>query len=101
MTTKPSRLLHAVRRVYDEVEAALWASLVAFVIFFSVFVVPEIPQKQFEAMLVRDREVAVENDRYCTKWGKQAGTREHMLCTMDLQELRSRIVQRLRDDALF
>ena len=99
--TRPSRLLRVVRRLYDEVEAGLWASLVAFVIFFSAFILPDIPQQLNKAKLMRDREISVENDRYCSRWGKQAGTREHMLCIMDLQELRTSIEQRLADDRLF
>ena len=99
--TKPSRRWHVVRRLCDEVETALWASLVAFLIFFATFVVPDLSQQQAKAELMRAREIAEENGRYCTKWGKEAGTREHMLCTMDLQELRLGIEQRLRDDTLF
>ena len=100
MTTR-SILLRLVRRLYDEVEAALWASLVVFVIYFCAFVVPDMPQQQAKAKLVRDREIANENSHYCAKWGKELATREHMLCTMDLQELRKSVHQSLANDRLF
>ena len=96
-----SRLSRIVQRVHVEVETALWACLVAFVVFFCVFVAPEMPQQQAKAKLLRDREITEENSRYCAKWGKEIGTREHLLCTMDLQELRKSIAQRLAEETVF
>ena len=95
--TRPSRLIKFVVRAYNEVELALWASLVAFVIFFCAFILPGMPAGIEKAQRERDREVAEENIAYCTKWGKESGTHEHVLCTIDLQELRANIQKRLAE----
>src|SRR5262249_10885282 len=40
-------------------------------------------------------EIAEENRAYCEKWGMRAGTREHSMCTLDLDEIRARHSKRL------
>ena len=40
-------------------------------------------------------EIAQENSAYCEKWGMQAGTRQHVICTLDLDEMRARQAKRL------
>jgi len=90
-----------VQRAYGAVDTALWALLVAFVIFFAVVVAPKIPDNRAKQELMRARQIVAEHDSYCRKWGMQPGTHEHTTCTMDLQEFRARVEQRLVDETSF
>ena len=49
----------------------------------------------------RAQEIIEENRTYCEKWGLKAGTHEHTLCTLDLQEIRAKVEQRIADDLAF
>jgi len=55
-------------RLYDHVEIALWASLVAGVAVFAVFVVPGIPAAQQRSEAERIAAFEHECEFYCTKW---------------------------------
>ena len=99
--TKRSRLWTITQRIYDEVETGLWASLVAFVIFFCAFVVPDMPKNIENAQRNQEREIAEENAHYCEKWGKDRGTQGHMSCLLDLQELRNSVQKRIADATFF
>jgi signal transduction histidine kinase len=90
-----------IRQVYDWVESALWAGLVAFVIYFLVNVVPNLPEMTRHAVSMRALKIAAENRSYCEKWGMKQGTHEHARCTVDLQELRTRIARDLSDEGVF
>ena len=84
-----------VKRAYDTVEIALWGGLLAFVIFFIVFVAPNVPKTQAIQEAARLHALGEEQEHYCEKWGKQAGTREHASCVLDLQEYRATIERQL------
>lgn len=79
------------QRIYDTVETALWSGLVAFVVYFVVFIAPQMPKNRAIEEAARLHAIAAEHDYYCEKWAKPAGTREHALCVLDLQEFRSNI----------
>jgi hypothetical protein len=85
------------RKVYDIVHAALWALLAVLV----VMVVINFPQI-LDAQAVAERqilqEISDENRFYCEKWGMKAGTHEHTLCTLDLQEIRAHVEARIASD---
>jgi len=53
------------------------------------------PQARAAAEQQQAAEVAAENSAYCEKWGMRAGTREHVTCTLDLDEIRARQAKRL------
>jgi hypothetical protein len=93
-----SKAMIVVRRVYDTVESALWAALLAGVSYFAICIVPAIPENARRAESVRTLTVAAENSSYCEKWGMKRGTHAHTLCMMDLQRLRQKIEQELADD---
>ncbi len=80
-----------VRKVYDNVECALWAGLLSFVLWFVTCVAPNISETVRRAESLRALKTAEENEAYCEKWGLKLGTREHALCTIDLRHLRQRI----------
>lgn len=86
-----SKPMVAVRKVYDNVECALWAALLSFVIYFVTCIAPKLPETARRAESLRALQTAAENRAYCEKWGMKQGTREHTLCTTDLRQLRKRI----------
>jgi hypothetical protein len=94
----PSKTMIVIRQVYDWVESTLWAGLLAFVIFFLISVVPNLPEMTRGAETTRILKIAAENHAYCEKWGMKPGTHAHTLCTSDLQALRKGI-ERDRSDA--
>ncbi len=99
MPMNSSKTVTVVRKVYEFVECALWATMLAFVIYFLIFFAPHLPEMARRAESIRALEIAAENSSYCEKWGMKRGTHEHTLCTMDLQELRKKIERELADDA--
>jgi hypothetical protein len=58
-----------VGRLYDNAEAALWATLLAFVIYSIVFIIPKVPDIRARSESVRAQEIAAENEFYCEKFG--------------------------------
>ena len=94
-----SRTMTVVRKVYDNVELALWAALLAFVIYGVTYVAPNLTQAARGAESLRALQIAADNRSYCERWGMKRGTREHTLCTEDLYELRKRIEQEFADEA--
>jgi hypothetical protein len=99
--TKRSRLSIITSRIYVEVETALWASLAAFVIFFCAFIAPDMPKHIESAQRQRQLDIVVENNTFCSKWGKQEGSQEHLSCVIDLQELRANIAKRHAEETMF
>ena len=94
-----SRTMIVVRKVYDNVECALWAALLSFVICFVSFIAPNLPEMARRAESLRAVKTAAENGAYCEKWGMKPGTREHAVCTMDLRQLRRQIEDDLAVEA--
>jgi hypothetical protein len=86
-----------VRKIYDTVHAALWALLAGWVVTF-VINLPRMLDAQTVAERQRLQEISDENRFYCEKWGMKAGTHEHSLCTLDLQEIRARVGARIASD---
>ena len=97
----PSKAMVVVRQIYDWVESALWAGLVAFVIYVLINVVPNLPEMTRRAESMRILRIAAENRAYCEKWGMRPGTQAHARCTIDLQELRKSIARDTSDEAVF
>jgi hypothetical protein len=93
-----SKTMIVVRKVYDNVECALWAGLLSFVIYFATIVAPSLPEMARRAESIRALRATEENGAYCERWGMKPGTREHTACTMDIRELRAKIGQELADE---
>lgn len=85
-------------RIYDEVHIALWAALLVFVLWFSLFVAPQMPEARARAEAQRIHEIAAEHNYYCAKFGMAEGTRAHPQCVLDLQAFRTIVEQRLAAD---
>ena len=96
-----SRVGRLIERLSAEIEAALWAALIACAIFFCAVVVPRIPTETAKAQSAHILSVADENHRYCAKWGKPEGTPEHDACLLDLQALRGSIEKRFAASVAF
>jgi hypothetical protein len=94
---KSNGTLALVQSIYDYVHLALWATLAAFVVFFLAFIAPRLPEAAARAEALRIQEIAQENEGYCAKWQMGLGTKMHDQCISDLQELRSKIQDRLAD----
>jgi hypothetical protein len=105
--SKDERQLHLlhhawafIHTVYNTVNAALWALLIAG----SAFLLLHIPQMR-EARAIaeaqRVQELSEQNKFYCEKWGMPARSHEHLICTMDLDHIRTEVEQRIADDSGF
>lgn len=90
-----SKIRTIVEAAYDNVHAALWATLCVFTLYTIVFVVPGIPAARARMERARLSEIAAENRFYCEKWGMPAGTHRHVLCTLDLQQIRASVERRI------
>ena len=98
---KSKGALAIVQSAYDYVHMALWATLLAFVVFFLAFIAPKLPQAVARAEALRIQEITQENEGYCAKFQMGLGTKMHDQCLLDLQELRWKIQDRLADQLDF
>jgi hypothetical protein len=92
--------LAAVRVIYDEVHAALWAGHCVGLLYFVTVVAPALPAARANMERQRMQEIAAESHAYCEKWGMPAGTHRHVLCVLDLQAIRTKVEQREAADSL-
>jgi hypothetical protein len=79
---------------------AIWGLLAAWaaVLLFSI---PRISAAGAVAERERIQEISAENRFFCEKWGLQANTHEHLICTMDLNDIRARTEERLTESGGF
>ena len=97
----PSKTMVIIRQVYDWVESALWAGLLAFVLCFLIHVAPNLLEMTRHAESMRILKIAAEDRAYCENWGMKPGTHAHARCTIDLQALRKSIARDLADASAF
>jgi len=90
-----------VGRIYDAIELALWASLIAGLVVFALFVVPGMPAAQQRSAAARAAEFEHACDFYCSKWGMPSGTHRHEQCMADLKQFSRAIAKRLEEDNPF
>ena len=83
-----------VETAYDNVHAALWAALCAFILYTVVVVIPGIPATRAQMQRQQAAEIAAENRFYCERWGMPAGSHRYLLCTFDLQKIRANVERR-------
>ena len=89
-----------IRRVYNIVHIAFWALATAFVVVV-IINIPRISDARAGAERQRAQEISEENRHYCEKWGMRANTHEHLICMMDLDEIRAKVEQRISEDMMF
>jgi hypothetical protein len=89
-----------VRRIAEIAPTVLWA-LAAAGAAIMIMYFPRILEARATIERQRAQEITEENRAYCEKWGLKAGTHEHTLFTLDLQEIRAKVEQRIADDLAF
>jgi hypothetical protein len=95
------RTMTLLRVVYDEVHLALWAALIASLLYFAVFIAPRLPEHMAAAERARVAQIAALDRFFCAKWRMGPGTVLHEDCLLDLQQLRATIKQRMVDETNF
>jgi len=85
-------------RLHREIECALWAMLLAGVLFFVVFVAPEIPAAQRRAAAAEALQFMSQSSQYCEKWGFPHGSLRHAACMQDLKQFRTEIEAKFSDE---
>ena len=78
----------------------LWAILAAWVAYV-IISIPRLSEAAATAERQRAQEVSEENKFLCEKWGMRANTHEYVLCTMDLNEIRAKVEERIAEDNSF
>jgi len=91
----PNDIHRTVRRVYDEINAALWALLCGATLYVAVFVLPHVRELWARAERQLAQEIAAEDSLYCGKWGMSPGTPKFEPCALDLQKIRAAAEHRL------
>lgn len=86
---------------YDHVNTALWAALASFLIYFAIFVVPNIRVAQRQAEARRILEIAAEHEAFCTSLGMGAGEPRHQRCIRTVQQFRANVEKRIADETEF
>jgi hypothetical protein len=94
---KSSRFPETVLLTYNHIEIALWAALLAFVIYFLTFVIPKLPETQAQAQRIRAEEIAAENATLCEKLNVKRGTAQHNQCLLDVGQFRWKVEKRVYD----
>ena len=90
-----------IKKIYDTVHMILWAILVAFVLWFTAFIVPKLPEIRAQAEILQHDEIAAEDNLYCGKLGMGAKTAMYQQCISYLQEYRAKIEQRIANENVF
>jgi hypothetical protein len=98
---KSLKISKIVGRIYDNVEIALWAMLLAFVMYFVAFIVPNVPEIQARGERIRAEEIAAENALFCEKLGTIRGTEKYNQCLLDVGAFRLKVEKRINDENEF
>ena len=86
-----------VNRVHDHLEIALWAILLSFVIYFIVFILPNVSETQAQREIIRVQEIAAENEAFCEKLDLKRGTNKYNRCLLDIGQFRLKVEKRVLD----
>jgi hypothetical protein len=91
------KIRKAASRVSDHIETALWAMLVALVIYFVFFLFPNIPEAQAQMERIRVQEIAAENASFCERLDIKRGTDRYNQCLLDIGQFRLKVEKRVLD----
>lgn len=92
------RAMAVLRRVYDEVHLALWATLTAFVVYFAAFVAPGLPRIHARAQILRAQAAAAEQNSVCDSLGMGPKSPMYDRCIAGLRQYRARVEQQFAAD---
>jgi len=98
---KSLKIREIVKRVYNNVEIALWAMLLAVVIYFIAFIIPKIPEIHARSERIRVEEIAAENASFCEKLNLKRGTDKYNQCLLDLGQFRLNVENRIENESEF
>ena len=83
------------RRIHHNVETACWAALFAFVVYFTIFVLPI--EFQSQRVRVEAIEIAAENALLCEKLHIKRGSNDYNQCLLDVGVFRWKVGKRISD----
>ena len=86
-------------RVHTNIEIALYATLFAFVVYFIIFVLPNLPEIQAQNARVRVEEIGAENASLCEKLSIKPGADGYNQCLLDVGEVRWKVEKRIYDES--
>jgi len=89
-----TKILEIAGRIHRNVETALWAAVFAFAAYFTIFVLPKLPEIQAEYARVRATEVAAENAWLCETLDVKRGSDGYNQCLLDVGQFRWKVEQR-------
>jgi len=95
---KPKKGWVLISRLYDNVNAALWAISLTVLIYFAIFVIPMLPSIRDEYQRLRGQEIADENAVYCKKLDLKVGAVAYNECLLILGDFRVKVEQRIYND---
>lgn len=84
---KSNRILELISHVYDNAHAALWATLLTFVIYLGIFVIPMLPSIREQYQRVRAQELNM-----------KVGTQAYNECLLVLGDFRLKVEQRISSE---
>ena len=73
----------------------MWATLLAFVIYFIVLIIPKVPEIRAKNEIIRVEEIAAENSSFCEKLGIKRGTDKYNQCLLDVGQFRLNVEKRI------
>ncbi len=92
------RAMAIARRVYDEINIALWALAVVLAFYVVVFIAPKLPELRARAEALRAEAINAQDEWYCQRWHMGPGTPMHSQCVLDLVQYRQSIENRFADE---
>lgn len=95
------KTLVLVRKIYNEVHAALWALAIVSALYALTIVVPRLPAARAEAEWRHAQDVMAENESCCAKLHMGPGTALHDQCMKNVGEFRQKVEQRMVEDSAF
>lgn len=93
-----TKIMELAKRVHRNVEVVLWATLLTFVIYVMIFVLPRIPEVQAQNAIVRVQEISAENAWLCEKLSMERGTDRYNQCLLAVGEFRHTVEKRAYND---
>jgi hypothetical protein len=84
-----------IHRIYDYGKMAASALICAIGLYFIVFILPHVSEIRAEIENRQILEITSENRNYCEKWGMREGAETYLQCTLDLQQIRANVEQRI------
>jgi hypothetical protein len=97
LAMKSSKTREIVNRAHDHAEIALWAILLSFVIYFFVFILPNVSETQAQRERIRVQQNAAEHAAFCEKLDIKRGTTKYDQCLLDIGQFRFNAEKRVLD----